>query len=193
MKVGVLVIGRAPVSLTHPEAMPPVVFGFTQPALDVAGCGLAGAFGNPGTLGTAGSNDAFGTPGTFGTSGTLGEACAALSSYATRLTLIRGRGVMLSEVMLPPKPPQPSVMAGSSPVIWRMGIIADSAAITRETLPTLTSESQLTSNARFDPRVGMTKARDKVIANPKKKPRMTLRNACVRTLSRDAYYARRAP
>ena len=45
-------------------------------------------------------------------------------------------------------------MAGSSPAIWRMGIIAESAAITRETLPTLTSEAQLTSNARFDPKDG---------------------------------------
>jgi len=63
-----------------------------------------------------------------------------------------------------------------------MGNIAETAAITRETLPTLSSEAQLTSNARFDPMAGMTKARDKVIANPKKKPRLTLRNACARTV-----------
>ena len=31
--------------------------------------------------------------------------------------LSKCRGVMLSEVMLPPKPPQPSVIAGSSPVV----------------------------------------------------------------------------
>ena len=31
--------------------------------------------------------------------------------------LSRCRGEMLSDVMLPPQPPQPSVIAGSSPVV----------------------------------------------------------------------------
>ena len=43
--------------------------------------------------------------------------CAGRNSYATRLMLSRCFGEMLSEVMLPPKPPQPSVIAGSSPVV----------------------------------------------------------------------------
>src|SRR5262249_1759520 len=37
-------------------------------------------------------------------------------SYASRLMLSRCRGEMLSEVMFPPYPPQPRVMAGSRPV-----------------------------------------------------------------------------
>ena len=41
------------------------------------------------------------------------------TSYASRLMFSRCRGEMLSDVMLPPKPPQPSVIAGSSPVVSR--------------------------------------------------------------------------
>src|SRR5713101_9601647 len=37
-------------------------------------------------------------------------------SYATRLMFSRCRGEMLSDVMFPPYPPQPSVIAGSRPV-----------------------------------------------------------------------------
>ena len=41
--------------------------------------------------------------------------------------LSRWRGEMLSEVMLPPQPPQPSVIAGSNPVVspmdpWVVGV-----------------------------------------------------------------------
>src|SRR3954447_26888772 len=39
-----------------------------------------------------------------------------VTSYASRLMLSRWRGEMLSDVMLPPYPPQPSVIAGSRPV-----------------------------------------------------------------------------
>ena len=49
--------------------------------------------------------------------GTLGTWTRGRSSYATRLILSRCFGEMLSDVMLPPKPPQPSVIAGSSPVV----------------------------------------------------------------------------
>src|SRR5688572_1757858 len=42
---------------------------------------------------------------------------AGRTSYARRLTFSRCRGEMLSEVMLPPQPPQPRVIAGSSPVV----------------------------------------------------------------------------
>ena len=42
---------------------------------------------------------------------------AGRSSYASRLMFSRWRGEMLSDVMLPPKPPHPSVIAGSSPVV----------------------------------------------------------------------------
>src|SRR5437764_14274057 len=42
---------------------------------------------------------------------------AGLTSYARRLMLSRCLGEMLSDVMLPPQPPQPSVIAGSSPVV----------------------------------------------------------------------------
>ena len=38
-------------------------------------------------------------------------------SYASRLMFSRWRGEMLSDVMLPPYPPQPSVIAGSRPVV----------------------------------------------------------------------------
>ena len=58
----------------------------------------------------------------------VGRAWAGRSSYASRLMLTRCIGVMLSEVMLPPKPPQPSVMAGSRPVVspmdpWVVGVL----------------------------------------------------------------------
>src|SRR4030095_13166066 len=39
------------------------------------------------------------------------------TSYASRLILSRCLGEMLSDVMFPPYPPQPSVIAGSSPVV----------------------------------------------------------------------------
>src|SRR5204862_1004100 len=39
-----------------------------------------------------------------------------VTSYASRLMFSRCRGEMLSDVILPPYPPQPSVMAGSRPV-----------------------------------------------------------------------------
>ena len=42
---------------------------------------------------------------------------AGLISYANRLMFNRCRGEMLSEVMLPPYPPHPRVIAGSSPVV----------------------------------------------------------------------------
>ena len=42
---------------------------------------------------------------------------AGVVSYASRLMFSRWRGEMLSDVMLPPQPPQPSVIAGSSPVV----------------------------------------------------------------------------
>ena len=42
---------------------------------------------------------------------------AGVVSYARRLILIRWRGEMLSEVMLPPQPPHPRVIDGSSPVV----------------------------------------------------------------------------
>src|SRR5262245_1372562 len=76
------------------------------------------------------------TPGTGSGVGTLGKeepgagACAGAPdaaafprttagrvSYARRLTLRRCFGEMLSDVMLPPNPPQPSVIAGSRPVV----------------------------------------------------------------------------
>src|SRR5262245_42678567 len=41
-------------------------------------------------------------------------------SYARRLILSKCRGEMLSDVIFPPKPPQPSVIAGSSPVVKPM-------------------------------------------------------------------------
>ena len=49
-------------------------------------------------------------------------------SYASRLILSRCLGEMLSDVMLPPQPPQPSVIAGSSPVVspidpWVVGVL----------------------------------------------------------------------
>src|ERR1044072_105298 len=72
--------------------------------------GFGGACGNRRALTTLFSNAAFGTSGTLGTLGT------GLISYATRLTLSRCRGVMLSDVMLPPKPPHPRVMGGARPV-----------------------------------------------------------------------------
>src|SRR5688572_30658038 len=45
------------------------------------------------------------------------EGGAGRNSYARRLMFKRWRGEMLSDVMLPPHPPHPSVIAGSSPVV----------------------------------------------------------------------------
>src|SRR5688572_24110598 len=42
---------------------------------------------------------------------------AGVTSYARRLILSRCLGEMLSEVMFPPYPPHPRVIAGSSPVV----------------------------------------------------------------------------
>jgi len=42
---------------------------------------------------------------------------AGRTSYARRLMFSRWRGEMLSDVILPPQPPHPSVIAGSSPVV----------------------------------------------------------------------------
>ena len=89
-----------------------------------SGCGLAGAFGSDGALGMwAPGTTPLGTSGTVRTLGTD----KGRNSYATRLMLIKCLGVMLSEVMFPPKPPQPSVMAGSRPVVnpidpWVVGV-----------------------------------------------------------------------
>src|SRR5215470_10097004 len=69
------------------------------------GSGLAGDFGSrrPGGPGLA-----LAAAGVFN---------AGRISYARRLMFNKCRGEMLSEVMLPPHPPQPSVIAGSSPVV----------------------------------------------------------------------------
>src|SRR5947209_16623179 len=48
------------------------------------------------------------------------DAFAGVISYATRLMFNRCLGEMLSEVILPPQPPHPSVMAGSRPVVKPM-------------------------------------------------------------------------
>src|SRR6187455_1452401 len=50
------------------------------------------------------------------------------TSYARRLMFSKCFGEMLSEVMLPPQPPHPSVIAGSSPVVmptdpWVVGVL----------------------------------------------------------------------
>ena len=42
---------------------------------------------------------------------------AGCVSYASRLMFSKCFGEMLSDVMLPPHPPHPSVIAGSSPVV----------------------------------------------------------------------------
>ena len=44
-------------------------------------------------------------------------AAAGITSYAIRLMLSRCFGEMLSDVMFPPYPPQPSVIDGSRPVV----------------------------------------------------------------------------
>src|SRR3954467_6737339 len=72
------------------------------------------------------SDSAASPPGTRGGSGALGRgadvraagriAGAGLVSYASRLILSRCRGEILSEVIFPPYPPQPSVIDGSRPV-----------------------------------------------------------------------------
>jgi hypothetical protein len=49
--------------------------------------------------------------------GTVRRAGAGFVSYARRLMLSRCRGEMLSDVMLPPEPPHPSVIDGSRPVV----------------------------------------------------------------------------
>ena len=53
---------------------------------------------------------------------------AGLVSYASRLILRRCFGEMLSDVIFPPQPPQPRVIAGSSPVViptepWVVGVL----------------------------------------------------------------------
>src|SRR5687768_12902613 len=45
------------------------------------------------------------------------DATAGRNSYARRFRFRRWRGEILSDVMLPPQPPQPRVMAGSRPVV----------------------------------------------------------------------------
>src|SRR5262245_38066005 len=47
----------------------------------------------------------------------VADGAAGRTSYANRLMLRRCRGEMLSDVMLPPQPPHPSLIAGSSPVV----------------------------------------------------------------------------
>src|SRR5262245_64565999 len=47
----------------------------------------------------------------------LPRTTAGRVSYASRLMFKRCFGEMLSDVMLPPNPPQPSVIAGSRPVV----------------------------------------------------------------------------
>src|SRR5712692_1023096 len=57
-----------------------------------------------------------------------GRTTAGVVSYASRLRFRRCWGEMLSDVMLPPQPPQPSVIAGSNPVVnpidpWVVGVL----------------------------------------------------------------------
>ncbi len=70
--------------------------------------GGAGGRGRPGAIGAAAADVAAGT-------GLL--TTAGFVSYARRLMLRRCFGEMLSDVMLPPHPPHPSVIAGSRPVV----------------------------------------------------------------------------
>src|ERR1700694_2269446 len=76
-----------------------------------ADSGLAGAFGN------ATRDSGFGCRESPLGAAPAPDRIAGLTSYASRLMLRRCFGEMLSEVMLPPQPPHPSVIAGSSPVV----------------------------------------------------------------------------
>src|SRR6478609_8914814 len=82
---------------------------------DGTGGGLGGRgsfdFTNASTAGDTFDDPALAMPGAGR------DTTAGLVSYASRLILIRWRGEMLSDVMLPPHPPQPSVIDGSSPVV----------------------------------------------------------------------------
>src|SRR5262249_3319746 len=75
------------------------------------GAAAAGSFGNPAT--SRFRNPPI--PRFPDSTGLL--TIAGVVSYARRLILIRCLGEMLSDVMFPPQPPQPSVIAGSRPVV----------------------------------------------------------------------------
>src|SRR6187200_1182557 len=86
-----------------------------------AEAGIAFESGRAGACGRAAGRSARGAAAAAGAEAP--DFCvetAGRTSYARRLMFSRCFGEMLSEVMLPPQPPQPSVIAGSSPVVRPM-------------------------------------------------------------------------
>ena len=72
--------------------------------------GAGGGWGARGKAGLAAT-------GVIAADGAGCRTTAGVTSQASRLMFNRWRGEMLSDVMLPPQPPHPSVIAGSSPVV----------------------------------------------------------------------------
>src|SRR5215510_129330 len=77
--------------------------------------GAGGRAGADGSLGPTRGSAPPG-PGRTAAPGPSHRLTTGATSYASRLMLSRWRGEMLSDVMFPPYPPQPRVIAGSSPV-----------------------------------------------------------------------------
>ena len=76
-------------------------------------------------------------------------ACDAVrSSYASRFTLSRWRGEMLSEVTFPPWPPHPSVIDGSSPVVMPMEPSVAGVFTTMRNAGFLSANSSTTDSSR---------------------------------------------